>query len=287
MESWKSAFRANLFDGKVAIVTGGGTGLGLAITEELCSLGCTVIIGARKLERCEEAAQKLNSEGHPGTVVPYAMDLRDEASVNNLMKFVVERFGKIDFLVNNAGGQFLKSAEEISANGFRAVVDTNLTGTFLACHAAYHAWMKDHGGAIVNIIMSMRNGFPMMAHSGAARAGVENLTRSLALEWVNAGVRLNCVSPGIIYTESGFANYGPVAEKLLPQLMKAIPAKRLGTPQETAGAAVFLLSPAAAYITGTTVDVDGGLGMSYLPLVRIKNKNRLGVYGTLPPKAKL
>eukprot|EP00638_Chattonella_subsalsa_P002217 CAMPEP_0117762332 /NCGR_PEP_ID=MMETSP0947-20121206/17867_1 /TAXON_ID=44440 /ORGANISM="Chattonella subsalsa, Strain CCMP2191" /LENGTH=284 /DNA_ID=CAMNT_0005583603 /DNA_START=1 /DNA_END=855 /DNA_ORIENTATION=+ len=283
-----SVFRNNLFEGKVAIVTGGATGIGLAITQELASLGCNVAVASRKIDICEKVADQLNkSESVTGTVAGFGLNIRDEEAIMSFIKNVLQRFGRVDFLINNAGGQFISPAEAIPSKGFRAVVDTNLTGTFLMCQAAYNLWMKENGGAVVNIVMSNRNGFPLMAHSGAARAAVENMTKTLAVEWVSSGVRINCVSPGIIFTESGIKNYGPLADKLLPKLLRAIPARRLGSPEELSSSVVFLLSEAASYITGTTIDVDGGVGLTFLPLAKIENKSNLSIYGRLPVKAKL
>ncbi|CAM9807131.1 unnamed protein product, partial [Choristocarpus tenellus] len=134
----------------------------------------------------------------------------------------------------------------------------NLNGTFLLCKEVYQEWMSDNGGSIVNITVGNANGYPGMCHSGAARAGVENMSKTLAIEWVGSGVRLNCVAPGVIFTSSGATNYGPAVDDLLPKIMGSIPARRCGTAEEVSGVVCFLLSPAASYVTGTTVGVDGG-----------------------------
>jgi citronellol/citronellal dehydrogenase len=158
--------------------------------------------------------------------------------------------------VNNAGGQFLSPAEFISKKGFHAVVETNLTGTFLMCREAYNQAMRDNGGVIVNMLMENWRGFPGMAHSAAARAGIENLTKTLAVEWARSGVRINAVAPGLIES-SGLDNYPEVAQRFIQDVVKDIPFKRMGTESETAAAIVFLLSPAASYISGESIRIDG------------------------------
>jgi citronellol/citronellal dehydrogenase len=176
--------------------------------------------------------------------------------VQALFSGVLAARGAIHGLVNNAGGQFLSPAEFISKNGFHAVVETNLTGTFLMCREAYNQAMGDSGGVIVNMLMENWRGFPGMAHSAAARAGVENLTKTLAVEWARSGVRINAVAPGLIES-SGLDNYPDVAQQFIQEVIKDIPFKRMGTESETAAAIVFLLSPAASYISGESIRIDG------------------------------
>jgi peroxisomal trans-2-enoyl-CoA reductase len=194
-------------------------------------------------------------------------------------------------LVNNAGGQFVCPAEDLSRKGFAAVVDTNLTGTFNVCQQAYVQYMRDNEGSngrIVNITLGNRNGMPQMVHSGAARSGIENMTATLCTEWMESGVRINCVRPGIIFTESGFANYGPMGEEFVKQILPSIPAKRFGSPEEIASAVLWLLSEGSSYVTGTVLCVDGGSSYTFLPLVEIDDsKSHLPVYGSLPRKARL
>lgn len=252
-----SIFKAELFSGRRALVTGGGTGIGLAIASELRRLGADVFIASRKEENLRQGAEVLSAISSPGRVSWAACNIRESDSVDSCVDRMMKEFGGIDLLVNNGGGQFPSPAMAISERGWRAVIDTNLTGTFLMSKAVAAASMMEHGGSIVNIIAQMANGFPMMAHTGAARAGVENLTRTLAFEWSPQAIRVNAVAPGVILS-SGIHNYTEEQRRFFFESQAHIPAGRLGTVDEIAAAVVFLLSPAAGFITGTTVWVDGG-----------------------------
>ncbi|XP_067288013.1 peroxisomal trans-2-enoyl-CoA reductase [Pseudorasbora parva] len=256
-----SVFKAGLFNHKVAIVTGGGTGIGKAISSELLQLGCNVVISSRKFERLESAAEELTKKippSSPAKVTPIQCNIRNEEEVTNLMAATLKLHGRIDFLVNNGGGQFSSPANMMSAKGWNAVIDTNLNGTFLCCKEAYNAWMKDNGGVIVNIIADMWKGFPGMAHTGAARAAVDNLTKSLAIEWADSGVRVNSVAPGTIISKTAMENYKEYGPTLFKMSVPFSPAKRLGVPEEISPAVCFLLSPASSYISGATLKVDAG-----------------------------
>jgi peroxisomal trans-2-enoyl-CoA reductase len=203
------------------------------------------------------------------------------------MKYIIDNYNGLHLLVNNAGGQFVCSAEELSSNGFQSVLHTNLTGTFHVCRAAYDNYMRDHGGSIVNITLGNRNGMPNMCHSGAARAGIENMSITLSQEWMECGIRINCVRPGIVYTDSGFENYGPAGDTFLDRILPAMPAKRLASPEEISSAVCWLLGEGASYVTGAVVSVDGGSAYHFLPLIDIEDAVHLPVYGTLPRKARL
>jgi NAD(P)-dependent dehydrogenase (short-subunit alcohol dehydrogenase family) len=302
-------YRPGLFSGKVALVTGGGTGIGRAIASELATLGATVVIASRNQEQCRQTAREINESLKPAqeedaTAVGRVLagpstSIRNEQQVIDLVAFCLQTCGALHLLVNNAGGQFISAADDLSQRGFSAVVDTNLTGTFLVCREAYNQYMADAaaatddssgsgGCAIVNITLGNRNGMPRMGHSGAARAGVENLTATLCTEWIESKVRINCVRPGIIWTESGAEAYGPgVADSFATQLLPSIPAKRFGTPQEVSSAVCWLLSEGASYVTGTVLSVCGGGSFTLLPLVEIENKTHLPHYGELPARARL
>lgn len=265
---FKSVLRDGLFAGKVALVTGGGTGIGRCIAHELASLGAKVLVAGRRREPLDQVVAELAAVGGEG--VATELNIRDEEAVDKTVAALVAEHGRIDLLVNNAGGQFASPAALIRPKGWKAVVDTNLNGTWFVTQAAFMHSMRKHGGSVVSIVADMWNGFPGMAHTGAARAGVVNLMQTLAVEWAGAGVRLNAVAPGFILT-SGLHNYPEPVRKQAREVFTSGPAGRPGTESEVSAAVCFLLSPAAAYISGATLRVDGGSSLSkdsMLPLGR-------------------
>mgnify|MGYP001161806184 CR=1 FL=1 len=252
---YHSIFRPGLFAGQTYVVTGGGTGIGRAVAHELAALGAHVVLASRTEANLARVQEEIVAAG--GAATPFVCNIREEEQVAALFDFVLAERGGFHGLVNNAGGQFISPAEMISLKGWRAVVETNLTGTFLMCREAFNRHMERHGGAIVNMLIEMWRGFPGMAHSAAARAGIENLTKTLAVEWARAGVRVNAVAPGLI-ASSGLERYPEAVRPMIEQNVRDIPLKRMGTEAEVAAAIVFLLSPAAAFITGESIRIDGG-----------------------------
>ena len=219
-------FRPDLLQGQVIIVTGGGSGIGRAIAAECGALGATIAIGARGQERLDEAAEALRAGGAEVHAAP--LDIRDEAACAAFVDDVVARYGRVDVLVNNAGGQFPSPAIQIRPKGWRAVVDTNLNGTWWMSQAAGQHMLKAKRGRIINIVANMWRGFPGMAHTGAARAAVVNLTRTLALEWARSGVLVNAVAPGVIRS-SGLETYPEaIRSQIETEVPKHIPLRRLG-----------------------------------------------------------
>ena len=271
---YDSVFRPGLFKGRVVCVTGGGSGIGRCIAHELASLGAHVVLIGRKQDKLDTVEAEIVEDG--GSAETCAFDIRDEAAVDENIAAIAKAHGRIDALVNNAGGQFPAEIADISKKGWDAVLATNLTGGWMMMRAAFNASMKEHGGAIVNITADMHAGMPGMAHSGAARAGMENLTKTAALEWGKYGVRVNAVAPGWI-ASSGMDTYGGATRAMIPYLKQHLPAQRLGSEAEVSAAVVFLLSPAAAFITGHQMQVDGGapLGGRHWPL---ENHDRSEVF---------
>ncbi|MSP24387.1 MAG: SDR family oxidoreductase [Myxococcales bacterium] len=252
-----SMFAPRLFSGQTCIVTGGGSGIGLATAKELGGLGANVAICGRNPDKLAAAHAELLAHGlDDAAVFSCVCDIREPDQVAAFVGHVLERFGAIDVLVNNAGGQFPSPAAQMSPRGFEAVVRNNLSGTFfMTRETATRAMIPQKSGRIVMVTATVVRGFPGMAHTGAARAGVENLTASLAVEWATHGLRVNCVAPGNNIRSSGTAQYG---EGLLEATRRATPLKRLGTVDEVARVIVFLASRQNDFITGSVVRVDGG-----------------------------
>jgi len=262
---YRSVFRPDLFAGQVLWVTGGGSGIGRCVAHELAALGAQVVISGRTPAKLERVAAEIAEDG--GRCDTIAFDIRDEDAVKAGVAAIAARHGRVHGLVNNAGGQFPAPLMAISKKGFDAVVSNNLTGGFLMMREVFNQSMEKHGGAIVNMTADFRNGMPGMGHSGAARSGMSNLTMTAAYEWAHAGVRVNAVAPGWI-ASSGMDTYGGAMRMLIPKLKQHVPLGRLGVEAEVSAAIVFLLSPAAAFISGVTVQIDGAasLGSEVFPL---------------------
>ncbi len=257
MTQHTSIYRDGLFEGQVAVITGGGSGIGLATACELGSLGAKLAVCGRKIDKIEAALASLESSGIPKEkLFGGACDIREPDQIASFIDRVLERFGQIDVLVNNAGGQFPSPAEGLSPRGWEAVIRNNLNGTFfMTREVATRAMIPRKRGRIVNVTAMVVRGFPGMSHTGAARAGVENLTRTLAVEWAQHNLRVNAVAPGNNIRSSGTAQYG---DEMLELARRATPLKRLGTPEEISRVIVFLASNQNDFITGTVVGVDGG-----------------------------
>lgn len=255
---YRSVFRDGLFAGQVIVVTGGGSGIGRCTAHELARLGAALALIGRKIDKLQSVAEELRADNPGCDVDIFSCDIREEDKVAETVAAIRKRFGRIDGLVNNAGGQFPAPLAQISQKGWDAVVRNNLTGGFLMARECYTQWMADHGGAIVNIVADMWNGMPNMGHSGAARAGMVNFTETAACEWGVSGVRVNAVAPGWI-ASSGMDTYPDWMKPLIRGMRDHVPLQRLGTEAEVSAAIVYLLSPAASFISGTTLRVDGGV----------------------------
>lgn len=249
-----------LFHNQIALVTGGRSGIGYAIAKQMLQSGATVIIASRKEAPLKKAAEELSEFG---TCAYMACDIRQTEQIQALTKFIQKKYGRLDILINNAGGQFPALAEMINDKGWNAVINNNLNGTFYMIREMFTAFFQPQkGGTIVNIIAEIHRGFPGMAHTGAARAGVENLTKTLAVEWSDDNIRINCVAPGIIES-SGLGSYPQPIQDMFAEAKKAIPLKRFGEVEDVANAVCFLASPLASYITGISLYVDGAQHLAY------------------------
>jgi len=245
-------FRDDLFKNKTVLVTGGGSGIGKEIATQFLRSGATVFICGRKEEKLKEAVQELSLLG---PCFEKTTDIRDTVQLNELAEFIKEKMGRLDILINNAGGQFLSPAEDISEKGWLAVINNNLNGTWFATQTMVNQFfIPQKEGKIITIIVNIYRGFPGMVHTGAARAGVDNLTKSLAVEWSKYNIQVNAIAPGIILS-SGLDNYPP---QMLHGLAEKIPTNRLGRVDEVASLSLFLSSKAADYLTGDTIYIDGG-----------------------------
>lgn len=249
-----SFFAADLLAGRVALITGGGSGIGAGIASTLAAHGASVVICGRRQEKLDETAAAITAAG--GTCIGLATDVRDPEALVATANQAVERYGQLDILINSAAGNFLAPAATLSPNGFGTVIDIDLKGTFNACKAVF-PHLRDRGGSILNISATLQyGGTPLQIHASAAKAGIDALTRNLAVEWGGAGIRVNAVAPGPIDNTPGMAKLAPGAAR--KKVEAKIPLARFGTIDEIANAVLFLVSPASTYTTGAILVVDGG-----------------------------
>jgi citronellol/citronellal dehydrogenase len=246
-------FRDGLLDGVVCVVSGAGTGLGRETALELSRLGAVVVGCGRRSEPLEETAELAG--GLAGSFEFEPLDVREEQPVGRFFDGLLERHGRLDVLVNNAGGQFLAPAESISPKGFRTVIDLNVQGTWLMTHAAAtKAFIPQGGGKVMSVTLSPHNGMPAMVHSGAARAAVENMMRTLAIEWARFGIKTCSLAAGQFATETLLTKY---PQAVVDNLERSIPIGRAGRPEEIAWLVAYLASPAGDFFSGTTITIDG------------------------------
>ena len=251
-----TVYRNDLLDGQVFLISGGGTGMGRTLAYLVARLGAEVMICGRRQEMLDETAVGIRDRLGK-TIGTYAMSIRDEDQVSALMDATWERFGQVNCLVNNAGGQFVQNAIDFSKKGWRSVIDLNLNGTWYMMQGTARRWVqqKKRDGNIVTIAAAVDRGLPGMAHTAASRAGVIALTKTLAVEWAEHGIRLNCIGAGAIES-NGFNNYKP---ENVAGLFRTNPMLRAGDVQDVAEAVVYLTAPSGKYITGETINIDGGM----------------------------
>lgn len=253
-----SIFAPTLLTGKTAFITGGGSGIGAGIAKLLAAHGAKVALVGRTLAKLENIAGEITAAG--GTASCHACDVREYPALENAVKEAVAKHGSLDIVINSAAGNFLAPAAALSANGFRSVIDIDLCGTFNSCRAAFQHLTKP-GASIVSITATQAEvPTPLQVHAGAAKAGIEKLTRDLALEWSKQRIRVVAVAPGPIEDTEGMRRLspGPSADAF----KKRVPLGRYGTIDEIAAAVLYLVSPAASYVTGTTWLVDGGTSLA-------------------------
>lgn len=276
LTSMASIFRPGLLDGQVALVTGGGTGIGLGISQLLAELGAHVVMASRKPANLEAARADIESRG--GKVTAVQLDVRDPEQVKAAVDGVAQQLGRIDVLVNNAAGNFYAPSATLSPNAWKSVVEIDLYGTFYCSQAVYPIMAAQGGGRIVSTSMTLHyRGWPMMAHATAAKAGVDALTRTLAVEWAPQRIRVNAIAPGPIPTDGVRKAFTPPADSGVPDVFaaadarmaeyakKGIPLGRWGSPRDIANMVAFLASPAGDWITGSIFVIDGGEWLAKVP----------------------
>jgi len=253
-------YRDDILRGRVALVTGGGTGLGLAIASSLASCGADIAVASRRPKHYKAAAERLRSLGVKA--LPVEVNVREPEAARAMVERVEGELGRLDILVNNAAGNFYCPSAELSANGWRAVVETDLYGTFFCAQAAYPAMKRQGGGRIISISMTLHYaGWPLMAHATAAKAGIDALTKTLAKEWAPDAITVNAIAPGPIPTEgatAAFAKGGRGTIAFDEAMRTAIPLGRWGSGEDIGSMAVYLASEAGSWITGAIFVVDGG-----------------------------
>jgi peroxisomal 2,4-dienoyl-CoA reductase len=256
----KSVFRQDILEGKVAFVTGGGSGICKGITRTLMAHGARAAIVGRKADRLAAAAEELAGEsGRDCLACPG--DVRQPPAIEEALDRTLERFGRIDIVINGAAGNFLAPAAQLSYNAFKTVMEIDCVGTWNVCRAAFDRRLRDHGGHVINISATLHYGAtPMQIHASAAKAGVDAITRSLALEWGQLGIQVNGIAPGPIDDTEGFARLAP--PDFREKMIKTIPIRRLGAIDDVAQCALWLVSGAASYVHGETIVVDGGAWLS-------------------------
>lgn len=282
--SYQSVFHPDLFKGQTFIVTGGGSGIGRCTAHELAALGARVALVGRKAEKVEAVKAEILEDG--GVASAHVCDIREEESVKATVKAIIAEHEGLNGVVNNAGGQFPSPLAGINQKGWETVVRTNLTGGFLMAREAYTQALAKTGGAIVNIVADMWGGMPGMGHSGAARAGMVNFTQTAAVEWGASGVRVNAVAPGWI-ASSGMDSYPEHMKQWIRSLGDSVPFKRIGTESEVSAAICFLLSPAASFISGDCLRIDGAAsqGGRVWPLPKARNNEPFnGFHRAVTPK---
>ncbi len=277
MNDMAAVFRPGLLDGQVALVTGGGTGIGLGISELLAELGAHVVMASRKPENLEASRTQIAARG--GKVSALQLDVRDPEKVRAVVDSIAQSHGRLDLLVNNAAGNFYAPSATLSANAWKSVVEIDLYGTFYCSQAVYGIMAQQGGGRIVSTSMTLHyRGWPMMAHATAAKAGVDALTRTLAVEWAPQRIRVNAIAPGPIPTEGVRKAFTPPVDSGVPDVFAAaeermaayartgIPLGRWGSPSDIANMVAFLASPAGDWITGAIFVIDGGEWLAKPPV---------------------
>ncbi|MBX2803308.1 MAG: SDR family oxidoreductase [Myxococcales bacterium] len=253
-----SPYRHDLLQDQVAWITGGGSGIGEGIALQLAKHGAAVALTGRKEASLQRVATRIADEGGRASVHP--ADVRDPQGLEDVVSAITERWGRLDILINGAAGNFLCPAHSLSPNGFSSVIDIDLKGTFHACKAAFPA-LSERGGSIVNISATLQlTGTPLQVHAVSAKAGIDALTRTLAVEWGGAGIRINALAPGPIDGTPGMDKLAP--GDMRDRVVRSIPLQRLGTVDDVALAVLFLVGPASAWTTGSFLVVDGGQWLS-------------------------